>query len=125
MPEKYYTDIDYNLTINSLSNDVSIKYDLNAIAQSIKNIVLTSQNEKIFNSTFGGGASLLTFESLLPFQLNIIKRTLIGAIQLEEPRATVTNIDIKDTNLGYWQIDITFNPIYDKNLVKTITISLQ
>ncbi len=82
MPEKYYTDIDYNLTKNALSNDVSVKYDINAIAQSIKNIVLTSSNEKIFDSTFGGNVSLLTFESLLPFQLNIIKRTLTGAIQL-------------------------------------------
>jgi phage baseplate assembly protein W len=125
MPEKYYTDIDYNLTINSLSRDVSIKYDVNAIAQSIKNIVLTSSNEKIFDSAFGGNVSLLTFESLLPFQLNIIKRTLTGAIQLQESRATVTNIDIRDTNLGYWQIDVTFTPIYDKNLVKTITIPLQ
>jgi phage baseplate assembly protein W len=125
MPEKYYTDIDYNLTKNALSNDVSVKYDINAIAQSIKNIVLTSSNEKIFNSTFGGNVNLLTFESLLPFQLNIIKRTLTGAIQLQEPRATVTNIDIKDTSLGYWQIDVTFAPIFDKNLVKTITIPLQ
>jgi phage baseplate assembly protein W len=125
MAEKYYTDIDYNLTINSLSNDVSVKYDINAIAQSIKNIVLTSKNEKLFNSNFGADVSLLTFESLLPFQLDIIKRRIAGELQLQESRATVTNIDIKDTNLGYWQIDVTFTPIFDKNLIKTIVIPLQ
>jgi phage baseplate assembly protein W len=125
MAEKYYTDIDYNLTKNVLSNDASVKYDLNAIAQSIKNIVLTSQNEKIFNPGFGGNATLLTFESLLPFQLSDIKRTLTAAIQLQEPRAVIQNIDIKDTNLGYWQIDVTFTPIFDKNLIKTIVIPLE
>ena len=125
MAEKYYTDIDYNLTKNALSNDASVKYDLNAIAQSIKNIVLTTQHEKIFNPGFGGNATLLTFESLLPFQLMDIKRTLTAAIQLQEPRATIQNIDIKDTNLGYWELDVTFTPIFDKNLIKTIVIPLE
>jgi hypothetical protein len=44
----YYTDIDVNLTKNVQSNDISLKYDVNAIAQSIKNIILTNKTEKIF-----------------------------------------------------------------------------
>jgi phage baseplate assembly protein W len=125
MPEKYYIDIDYNLTKNTLSNDVSVKYDVNAIAQSIKNIVLTSQNEKIFNLQFGGSALSLSFEDLYPYSLEIMKRKITAAINLQEPRAIITNIDITDTNLGYWNIDITFTPIFDRTLIKTITISLE
>jgi len=125
MPEKYYIDIDYNLIKNTLSNDVSVKYDVNAIAQSIKNIVLTSQNEKIFNLQFGGSALSLSFENLYSYSLEVMKRKITAAINLEEPRAIITNIDITDTNLGYWNINITFTPIFDRTLIKTITISLE
>jgi phage baseplate assembly protein W len=122
---KYYTDIDYDLTLNGLSNDISVKYDINAIAQSIKNIVLTSKKEKMFNVTFGADTLSLKFEHLLPFELNNIKNKIAGEIRLQDPRVIVNNIDIKDTQLGYWQIDITFTPIYDKTLIKTISIQMQ
>lgn len=125
MPEKYYIDIDYNLTKNSLSNDVSVKYDLNAIAQSIKNIILTTKKEKIFNSTFGGNAFLLNFENLRPFTLDVIKRQFSNEINLQEPRAVVNNINIKNDNLGYWSVDISFSAIFDNSLIKTITIPLE
>ena len=62
----YYTDIDVNLTKNVQSNDISLKYDVNAIAQSIKNIVLTNKTEKIFNPKFGADTDhLISFKTLL------------------------------------------------------------
>lgn len=125
-PEIYYTDIDVDLTKNVQSNDINLKYDLNAIAQSIKNIVLTNKTEKIFNPKFGADTDhLIAFKTLLPFQLSDIRLRILGELDLQEPRATITNIDIKDTGLGYWQVSITFTPIFDKNLIKTVVITLQ
>lgn len=122
----YYTDIDVNLSKNVQSNDINLKYDINAIAQSIKNIVLTNKTEKIFNPKFGANTDyLIAFKTLLPFQLSDIRLQILGELGLQEPRATITDIDIKDTGLGYWQVSVTFTPIFDKNLVKTVVIILQ
>jgi phage baseplate assembly protein W len=122
----YYTDIDVNLTKNVQSNDISLKYDVNAIAQSIKNIVLTNKNERIFNTKVGANTDrLIAFKTLLPFELTEVRLQILAELNLEEPRATITNIDIKDTGLGYWQVSVSFTPIFDKNLVKTVVIILQ
>ena len=59
-----FTDIDFLLTKNDLTNDVNVKYDGNAISQSIKNIILTTQKEKLFSQYFGGNAYDLVFNSL-------------------------------------------------------------
>jgi phage baseplate assembly protein W len=120
--KKIYFDIDSNLTKNVLSNDIGVKYDLNAIAQSIKTIILTNKNEKIFNLKFGTNANLLDFSSLLPFQLDDAKMLIFGELQLQEPRAIIQNIDIKNTGLNNWIIDIAFTPVYNKNISKTVTI---
>jgi len=122
----YYTDIDVNLTKNVQSNDISLKYDVNAIAQSIKNIVLTNKTEKIFNPKFGADTDhLISFKTLLPFQLSNVRLQILAELNSQEPRATINDIDIKDTGLGYWQVSITFTPIFDKNLIKTVVIILQ
>lgn len=125
MAEKYYIDLDYNLTKNTLSDDISIKYDLNAIAQSIKNIVLTTKNEKIFNYDFGTSLTSISFQTLYNFELQNIKFEIAAELALQEPRANITNINIQDSGLGYWQVDITFSAIYDRNLIRTITIPLE
>lgn len=122
----YYTDIDVNLSKNIQSNDINLKYDINAIAQSIKNIVLINKTEKIFNPKFGANTDhLIAFKTLLPFQLSNVRLQILAELNSQEPRATITDIDIKDTGLGYWQISVTFTPIFDKNLVKTVIIILQ
>lgn len=125
MENKYYTDIDYDLTLNVLSNDISIKYDLNAIAQSIKNIVAVTKGEKIFNSNFGSNANFLQYSTLLPFQLQIIKMQIFGELQVQEPRAVIQNIDIMVDKLGTTQITVSFSPIYDENLIKTVVVEMQ
>jgi phage baseplate assembly protein W len=125
MENKYYTDIDYNLTLNILSDDISVKYDLNAIAQSIKNIVAVTKGEKIFDSNFGSDANFLDYSTLLPFQLEIIKMRIFGELQVQEPRANIQNIDIMDDNLGSRTITVSFSPIYDKNLIKTVVVEMQ
>ena len=125
MENKYYTDIDYNLTLNALSDDISVKYDLNAIAQSIKNIVAVTKGEKIFDSNFGSDANFLDYSTLLPFQLEIIKMRIFGELQVQEPRAIIQNIDIMDDNLGSRKITVSFSPIFDKNLIKTVVVEMQ
>jgi hypothetical protein len=41
-----YTDIDLNFTKNELTNDVNLKYDLNAISQSYKKYTANNKRRK-------------------------------------------------------------------------------
>jgi phage baseplate assembly protein W len=89
-----YSDIDLFLVKNSLTNDISFKQDIHAVAQSIKNIVYTRKGEALFNNNFGSTllGSLSVKRDLL--ELEVIKDTVKAEIQNQETRATINNIEI-------------------------------
>ena len=86
-----YTDIDFNFTRNSFTNDLNLVQDLTAVRQSIKNIVLTMRGEKSFNFLFGGSAQRLIFESTGNISVDDLSRINL-AIRTEEPRVTLKEI---------------------------------
>lgn len=119
-----YTDIDLYFTKNELTNDANLKLDIAAISQAIKNIVLTTKGEKIFESGFGGNAYDLVFNDFNPLEINIKASEIAAAIQLYEPRAIVQSINITDSGLGYWNINISYSPVYDQSVTKNIVLTV-
>ena len=119
-----YTDLDLYLTKNELTNDVNVKYDIAAISQAIKNIVLTTKGEKLFDSNFGANAYDLVFNDLSPLELTLKANQIAASIQLYEPRAVVQSINIKDSGLGYWDINITYSPVYNQSITKDIVLTV-
>lgn len=119
-----YTDIDLYLTKNEITNDVNYKLDLAAIAQSIKNIILTTKGERFFDFTFGGNAYDLPFNQLSPLRLALKQKELIAAIGLHEPRALIQTLNITDSNLGYWTIEVIYSPVYDQSITKSIILTV-
>lgn len=119
-----YTDIDLYLTKNELTGNADFKYDLAAISQSIKNIVLTTRNEKLFNSQFGGGVYDLLYNNYSPLELAQRSSELSSMIQLYEPRATISQLNITDSGLGYWTINIIYSPVYDQSITKNIVLTV-
>jgi hypothetical protein len=61
--EKIYKDIDLNFEPNPLSGDVDSLIGVNAIKQSLKNIVLYNIFEKPYSSEFDVGLRNLLFEN--------------------------------------------------------------
>jgi hypothetical protein len=119
-----YTDIDLYLSKNEITNDINLKLDIAAISQSIKNIVLTTKGEKLFDSGFGGGAYDMVYEHLSPLRLRLKESELKAILALYEPRATIQDINITDSGLGYWEIKITYAPVYDQSVTRDITITV-
>lgn len=119
-----YTDIDLYLTKNELTGDINYKFDVAAISQAIKNIVLTTQGEGIFNSGFGGNLYDMVFEEMSPLRLRLKESELRAAISLHEPRANVQSINITDPGLGYWNIEITYSPVFDQSITKGIVLTV-
>jgi len=123
-----FTDIDFLLTKNDLTNDVNIKYNGNAIAQSIKNIILTTQKEKLFSQFFGGNAYDLVFNSPSLLDLASKRSFFEAAIRNNEPRVNVQSIDIRDSGEGRWVIKVLYRTTYNEtnplNTQQIVTISV-
>lgn len=119
-----YTDIDLYLSKNEITNDINLKLDIAAISQSIKNIVLTTKGEKLFDSNFGGGVYDMVYESLSPLRLRLKESELKAVLTIYEPRASIEDINITDSGLGYWEIKITYAPVYDQSVTRDITLTV-
>ena len=119
-----YTDIDLYLTKNELTNNADFKYDLAAISQSIKNIVLTNKKEKLFDAGFGGNVYDLLYNEYSDLELAQKSSELAAVIQLYEPRAIVTALNITDSGTGSWIVNITYSPVYDQRITKDIVLTV-
>lgn len=96
---RLFSDIDFSLSKNSVTDDLKMREGLYSIVQSIKNIALTSPGERPFSDL---GANLyqyfwnnLTFNTALE-----IRNKLSTAINQYEPRVRVRPNDIKVTKNG-------------------------
>lgn len=105
-----FSDIDMAFFANPVSKDVSRKYDVNAIKQSIKNIVMTKNFERPFHSDIGSQISTLLFEPITPILKATIKKTIINAITAYEPRVRLLDVTVllsPDNNSVYVTIIFT------------------
>ena len=73
---RWFSDIDINMAIQPESKDLSLKYDLNAIKRSMKNILLTNHYERPFKPSFGVNLRNMLFE-LASNETKIVKRQII------------------------------------------------
>jgi len=98
---KGFKDISMTFQSNPLNRDlIGIKNET-AIARAVKNLVLSSQGEKFFNSRFGTGVSKLLFENIDEMTASIIRDEILSVLGTYEPRIQV--------------IDVKVSPNYDNN----------
>ena len=92
---KGFKDISMTFQSNPLNRDlIGIKNET-AIARSVKNLVLSSQGEKFFNSSFGTRVSKLLFENIDEMTASIIKDEITYVLSTYEPRIEVMDVNVK------------------------------
>lgn len=89
---RIYTDLDLNFTANPNTGDVSKRYDENAIKNSLKNLVLTSNFERPFHSEIGSPIRNLLFENYSPMLVLSMRRAIEDLINNYEPRVEVLDV---------------------------------
>lgn len=89
---RVYTDIDFNLERNPITNDVLRVYDLNAIKASVKSLVLTEFYGRPFHPEIGSAVAGLLFENWSPIVDVAVEETIKDIITNHEPRATVESV---------------------------------
>jgi len=100
-----YVDFDLSFRQNPLTDDLAIRSDEEAIKQSLKNILLTQRGEKPFQPDFGAGLDSLLFEQLNRITKSVAENKILAAIENEEPRVRITNINI-DSNYDRGELSV-------------------
>ena len=94
--QSLYSDFYKDMTFNPITNDLAVKYDEDAVKESIKNIILTDRGERLFQPTLGGDIRAMLFENNTPATLKIIQEQVKTIINSYETRANV--IDVQTTS---------------------------
>lgn len=105
-----FSDLDLNFTKHIVTDDVTRKYDDEAVKQSVKNLILTSNYERPFHSEIGSPLRGLLFEPITPMLNMLIKRAIIDTINNFEPRVRLTEVLVRfspDQNDVYVSIEFT------------------
>ena len=94
-------DISMSFQVNPLTYDLIVLTNENAIARSIRNLVITDKGERFFNNNLGSRVSSLLFESLDDITASSVKDEIENTINNYEPRVEL--------------ISVTAIPDYDSN----------
>jgi len=97
---KSFRDIDIAFTPHPSTEDVSSKYNDQAIKQSLKNLIMTTPGERFYEPDYGCQVSRLLFEPLDAFLSDQVKNEILNTVERFDPRVLL--------------IDVTVTPEYDQ-----------
>ena len=98
-----FSDFNNSLATHPAKKDLAVKSDVNAVKQSIKNLLLTDRGERLFQPEVGSNIRHMLFENYTPQTTILLKQYIKETIENFEPRASL--------------IDITVSPDDDNNVV--------
>jgi len=96
----FYSDYDENFT-RQADGDVQKDINVDAIFNSITNIIMTVQGERRMLPTFASNIKYLIFEPIDEMTARMIAENIVEAIKIWESRIEITGFDIQ--------------PLYDQN----------
>jgi len=82
-----------NSMVTKGDGDLAKTVDEFAVAQSIKNLILTDKMERPFQPTLGCDIRKSLFENFTPQTITVAKQRIAETIGQYEPRAEIINID--------------------------------
>ena len=114
--QRVYADLDNSFSIHPIYNDVLPLLDLDAVKQSLKNLLLTNTYDRPFQPNIGSNIRNLLFENasiLVELELqDKIKKT----IAQYEPRIRNPIVNVTDeSDKNAYRVSIGFEVSYDTN----------
>ena len=105
---KSFKDISMSFKYNPLSGDLIGLKNENAIARSVRNIILTNPGEKIFDPNFGSNVSNILFETVDDITAVSIQDEIENSLKNYEPRVEILNV-LVDPDYDNNQFDVTIS----------------
>jgi phage baseplate assembly protein W len=107
-----FKDISMTFQSNPLTGDLIVLKNENAIARSVKNIVLTVPGEKPFDPRFGSRITNLLFENVDDITAINIETEIRNSIETYEPRVKLTSVVVQaDIDGNSFDVTITYDII--------------
>ncbi len=106
--QSLYSDFDLSFIANPNNGDVTIKKDIDAIKQSVKNLILTDLHERPFQPNLGSRVRGLLFELTDVWTALDIQDEITMTIENHEPRVDLIDVEVTDES--------------DKNRVRVVII---
>lgn len=114
--ENVYSDLDLSFNIHPTTNDIRPVLDIDAVKNSISNLVQTSFLERPFHPEIGAGIRALLFEPVDLFTALSLKDSIATVIDQFEPRVKNVTIQIQDdSERNAYVITIGFTVFNDRN----------
>ena len=92
---KDYVDFDMDFTKHPSHGDLSTVKKSTAISRSIRNLLSTQANERLFQPDVDSGIGILLFENFSKLTSSRLEKTIRHTIEKYEPRAKIANITVK------------------------------
>lgn len=123
-PTRTYSDLDAAFIMNPGTRDLSMRTDESAVKFAVKNLILTMNFERPFDSTIGSQVKTLLFEPFTDITKIILKKVILNTLINHEPRIEVLNVQVIDNiYLNSVDINIIFK-IINTNKPLSITVAL-
>ena len=101
-----FLDLSASFKNNPLSNDLIGLKNENAIARSVRNLILTTQGERPFQPVLGSNVNNLLFDNMDKLTAAALKDEIRNTIENYEPRVEIEDI-IVDPNFDNNEFNVT------------------
>ena len=116
-----YSDFNLDFTAHPVTGDITKKLNENAIAQSIRNLLLTSHYERPFKPQLGSNVKKFLFEPIDNITTSLIQDSIFETLRNYEPRITIQEV-VATPNYDDQRYDVSIT-FFVKNSVEPLTIN--
>lgn len=116
-----FSDFSLDFTAHPVTGDITKKLNENAIAQSIRNLLLTSHYERPFKPELGSNLKKFLFEPIDNVTTSLIQDSIFETLRNYEPRVTIQEV-LAAPNYDEQRYDVSIT-FFVKNSVEPLTIN--
>ncbi len=111
-PDRVFADLDLSFIPHPAYNDIRPITDIDAVKQSVKNLLLTNRGERLFNPNVGSGIFDSLFENNDVYAIESLRNKIKDMIGSLEPRVGTVKVNVRDNaELNEYNVSVTFNVI--------------
>ena len=121
-----FKDISSSFKVNPLSYDIIAIKNETAISRSVRNLVLTLQGERFFQSNLGCSVSRSLFENITDSTASTIQSEIENTLNNYEPRISLIAVEVNPNyDENAYDVVIRYNIIGIEALPQQLSFALQ
>ena len=105
---RVFSDLDLRFQQHPVYKDIVPLSDIDAVKQSVRNILFTNKGERLFQPSIGSGVFDLLFEHADPLTFQAVRDNIKDILSVLEPRINQIQVQIED-DIDKNEIAVTIN----------------